>query len=540
MRQTSENYNPFPDIRSPDVMMTFQVLSTSITKQQIVPYSGEYGIAGTVYDTINGQSMLAHKYATTERYGWPLDGSCYVMPNSGVETGYWTNDVTDENGSFSSPVMLGYTLPKPIHTLGWTFHFDEPTRIYSPYVLAICLDENNELVDEYEGLLEDDALPENGWRLTHSVSGYTTVYFYFYGLNEPYRLFRLVEVDFGLSRTFTKDDFAEVDFQYELALDGSALPAKKLSFVFDNSDKEFNVLNPIDVYQYWRNGQSVSGNIRIGDDVINMGTFFISRAEIGQNYLTAKVTAYDQVKQLGEQKFYPGTLNQQDYVTLQTAVEKVLDGYDIGVEYNGLGSEKVCLKISDNHTKRAVLHYLAQAVRASVWIDRDNTVQFKRLEVKSTPDAELTADALYNWSGVSVAEEVRGVTLTVQHDLDEDTPTVTYTSGTPDAEGDTAASYSNPCVYEDNGQDVADWLLVMANMAKKYAVKNRCDPAVEIGDTYKIADVFENDDSAIISGIDIHYDGVLSSLVEASGEFAADSTAPLVGIGAADQMTLTL
>ena len=521
MRQTSANYNPFPDIRSPNVLVTFQVLSTSITKQSIQS-TGTYAKIGSISDVLNGESMLAHKYATLERFGWPLDGSCTVLPNQGAETGWWPRTLTDENGIFASPPHLICTLPKKIHTLGWTFHFDEPSRIYCPVVRARCWDENMVLVDDYTGMLEDDALPENGWRLTRSVTGYSKVEFTFPELNEPYRYMRLVEVDFGLSRTFTKDDFAEVDIQYELALDGSALPAKKLTFTFDNSDRELNVLNPIDVYQYWRNGQSVSGNIRIGNDVINMGTFFISRAEIGQNYLTAKVTAYDQVKQLGEQSFYPGTLNQQDYVTLQTAVEKVLDGYDMGVEYNGLGSEKVCLKISDNHTKRAVLHYLAQAVRASVWIDRDNTVQFKRLEVKSTPDAELTADALYNWSGVSVAEEVKGVTLTVQHDLDEDAPMVTYTSGTPDAEGDTAASYSNPCIYDDNGQDVADWLLVMANMAKKYAVKNRCDPAVEIGDTYKIADVFNNDDSAIVSGIDIHYDGVLSSLVEAAGEFDAE------------------
>lgn len=522
MRATSPGYNPFPDIRSPDVLMTFQVLSTSITKNQIIAIPNITPELGTIDDAINGMAMLAHKYATLEEYGWNLDGSCTVLPDSGAETGFWPDELTNADGTFTTPITVTCTLPKPIHTLGWTFHFDEPTRIYCPEVRAVCYDANDTQIDDYTGLLVDDALLENGWRLTHSVTQYKKVVFTFSGLNEGLRYMRLVEIDFGLSRTFNKDNIGDVNFQYELSLDGSALPAKKLTFTFDNSDKEFNVLNPIDVYQYWRNGQSVSGIIRIGDENIQMGTFFISRAEIGQNYLTAKVTAFDQVNQLGNQTFYPGTLAQQSSVTLKTAVEKVLDGYNMAVNYNGLQNESVSVQVRDTHSKRAMLHYLAQAVRATCWIDRDDVLQIKRLSVTETPDAELTADALYNWSGVSVAEEVLGVTLTVEHELDEEASMDTYTSGTPTSEGDTATSYSNPCVVAANGQNVADWLLAMSNWAKKYAVKNRCDPAVEIGDTYKIADVFANDDSAVVTGLDITYNGVLSAVTEAAGEFGAE------------------
>lgn len=522
MRATSSGYNPFPDIRSPDVLMTFQVLSTSITKNQIIALPNLTPKLGTIDAAINGQAMLAAKYATLETYGWPLDGSCTVLPNSGAETGFWPDELTGADGNFATPITVTCVLPLPIHTLGWTFHFDEPTRIYCPEVRAVCYDASNNVVDDYTGILVDDAFPENGWRLTRSVTGYKKVVFTFAGLNEPYRYMRLVEIDFGLSRTFNKDNIGEVRIQHELSLDGDALPAKKLTFTFDNSNKEFNVLNPIDVYQYWRNGQSVSASIRIGDEVVNMGTYFISRAEIGENYLTAKVTAYDQVRQLESQTFYPGTLKNTATVTLQAAVEKVLDGYTLGVNYNGLGSELVSCQINDNHTKRAVLHYLAQAARATVWIDRDDVVQIKRLTVAETEDAELTANALYDWSGVSVAEEVTGVTLTVERELDEDAPMETYTAGTSGTDSDTSASYSNPCVAAAKGQDVADWLLAMANMAKVYAVKNRCDPAVEIGDTYKIADVFENDDSAVVTGLDITYNGVLSAVTEAAGEFSAE------------------
>jgi len=522
MRQTGENYNPFPDIRSPNVFLTFQVLSTSITKNQIAVTSNTANKMETPAAAVNGQAQIARKYATLERFGWNLDGSCSILPDSGAEVGYWPNIVTGADYTFSSPVVISCILPKPIHTLGWTFHFDEPTRIYSPEVRAVCYDADGVQIDDYTGMLVDGTETGNGWRLTHSVTQYKRVDFTFSALNEPYRFLRLVEIDFGISRSFDKSTIGNVRIQHELELDGGALPAKKLSFTFDNADKEFNVLNPIDVYQYWRNGQSVSASIKIGDEMIPMGTYFISRAEIGENYLTAKVTAYDEVNQLGTQSFYPGSLAQSSSVTLRAAVEKVLDGYTMGVNYNGLENEHVSVQIDDDHTKRAVLHYLAQAVRAAVWIDRDDVVQFRRLEVKATPDAELTANALYDWSGVSVAEEVKGVTLTVERELTEDSTSETYTAGDPDSEGNAAASYSNPCVAPGQGQAVANWLLAMANWAKKYHVKNRCDPAVEIGDTLKIADVFANDDSAVVTGIDVYYNGALHAYTDAAGEFDAD------------------
>lgn len=524
MRTTEEGYNPFPVVRQPGVVMTFQVLSTTITKPQITISSNTSAKLGKAGAALNGVPVLARKFATLEREGWPLDGSTTIIPNSsGVELGFWPNIVSGADASFTTPVTVTCVLPKPIHTLGWTFHFDTKAWIYAPTVRAVCYDDEDAEMDDYTGDVRvDENNSTNGWQLVHSVSGYKKVVFTFYGTNEPYRYMRLVEIDFGLSRSYSQDTIGEVNLQYELALDGSALPAKKLTFTFDNHDKEFNVLNPIDVYQYWRSGQAVTATVKIGDEYVHMGTFMIARAEIGDNYLTAKATAYDQVRQLGSQKFYPGTLAEETSVTLQTAVKKVLDGYGLTVNYNGLEDEPVSVQIRDTHDKRAVLWYLAQAARASVWIDRDDVVQIRRLVVKETPDAELTADALYDWSGVSVAEEVTGVTLTVDHELDEEASMDTYTAGSPDTEGDTAAAYSNPCVAPGQGQAVADWLLTAANWTKKYSVRNRCDPAVEIGDTYKIADVFGNDDSAVVTGLDITYNGVLSSVVEAAGEFIND------------------
>jgi hypothetical protein len=519
MKNTPETYDPFPTIRSPEVILTFQVMSTGFTKNQVVVSSGTAAKLGAVKNIVNGVTRLKRKYATLERNGWPLDGSCYIMPSSG-EVGFWPNAVTAEGGGFSSPVTVSCVLPVPVHTLGWTFHFDDKTGVFAPVVRAVCYDVENAQIDDYTGEVIDDTANGNGWRLTHSVTGYSRVDFYFPGLNEGYRYLRLIEIDFGVSRSFNRDTVGDLRIIYEADPSGDTLPAKKLSFTFDNSDKEFNVLNPIDVYQYWRNGQAVTAAVRIGDDDVNMGTFFVSRAEIGENYLTARVTAYDEVNQLGTQTFYPGNLAELSSVTLKTAVEKVLAGYTLGVNYGGLENEPVSLAIRSTHEKRAVLHYIAQAARATCWIDTEGVVQFRRLEVASTRDGRLTGNELYDWSGVSIAEEVTGCSLSVERELEEEPTTETYVSGTPSDEGSASVYYSNPCVAPGQGQAVCDWLLSVANMAKRYEVKNRCDPAVEIGDTLQIYDVFGNNDRAVVTGIDISYNGALSCVTKAVAEFA--------------------
>ena len=111
--------------------------------------------------------------------------------------------------------------------------------------------------------------------------------------------------------------------------------------------------------------------------------------------------------------------------------------------------------------------------------------------------------------------------LTVERELEETESGVgtsyTYSSGESEDTGTNTAMYENPCIAPGKEQDVCDWLLTAANWRKKYAVKNRCDPAVEIGDILVIEDAFHNDDAAIVTGLDVTFDGVLSCVTEAEG-----------------------
>ena len=540
MIQTGEGYNPFPTVRSPDALISFEVIPKAMIKENITAQTAASARMGNVARTLNGEAELSGKYGTLERFGWRLDGTYSLIPSSGKETGFWSTAVSGSDGAFGTPLVFRYEWDDPIDTFGWTLHFDAPGGVWASRVLAVAYDSEDNEVVRAEGVPDENAATPYGWSIQQFAADYCAVEFTFYGTNEPLRMLRLVEVDFGVSRRFSADSVTDMRIVYGTAIDASAFPAKELTFTFDNSDGEFNILSPAGVYQYWRNGQVLRAKVKIGDEVVNMGMFTESTAEIGKNRLLVKVRAHDQCYHLARQKYYPdASMTQYPSVTLKTAVEDVLAGYDLKVNYNGLEDELVSCQVNENHPKRTMLRYLAQAARCSVWIDRENTVQFKRF-------VQPTADELYDWSGVSISEEFTGCVLTVERELEETEygqgTSYTYTSGEGEDTGTNTASYENPCIAPGKEQDVCDWLLAAANWRKKYAVKNRCDPAVEIGDALVIEDAFHNDDAAIVTGLDVTFDGVLSAVTEAAGIIgglsAESRESPVVGSGTADNMIL--
>lgn len=451
----------------------------------------------------------------------------FIAVNSSNElvTGIKSITTVDEWRTYLSQhnLQVVYKLASPV-----TYRFT-PSKIWTTVeggsAVADCGPvEVQYTANEYTVISSDNTGSSGGWSLQKFAENYTAVEFTFYGTNEPLRMLRLTEVDFGISRQFSADSVTDMRIVYGTSIDASAFPAKELTFTFDNSDGEFNILSPAGVYQYWRNGQVLRAKIKIGSEVVNMGMFTESTAEIGKNRLLVKVRAHDQCYHMERQKYYPDqAIKANASVKLKTAVEDVLAGYDLKVNYNGLQNELVSCRVNENHPKRTMIRYLAQAARCSVWIDRKNTLQFKRFvePVRTNAVSKITADELYDWSGVSIAEEFSGCVLTVERELEETASGVgtsyTYTSGESEDTGTNTAMYENPCIAPGKEQDVCDWLLTAANWRKKYAVKNRCDPAVEIGDILVIEDAFHNDDAAIVTGLDVTFDGVLSCVTEAEG-----------------------
>lgn len=516
MRETERNYNPFPIVRDVDFKISFSVMDTNAKKDTTIIDASDTGILGGARQTVNEITVPDGKYADLEDKLWSLDGTYEILPNSAAntETGLWSNAISDENGNFASPPVIRYTFADKLSTLGWTLHFDSKANQYASKVRITAYGSDGVTVID-TGIYENS---EPVMSVQHYVGDYYAVEFEFFSTSEPLRRLRLVEVDFGLTKAYDRNSLGSARIIYGADILSRSLPTRELVFSFDNSDKQYNLLNPDGVYQYLQDGQLITAEISIGGKAVDMGQFYFTKADVSKSGIVPEITAHDRIYKLDGTTFEGGG---GAAMTLSEAISTILADYDIPVSYEG-GAENVTVTLSTpkETTIRECIRMLAQAAMCTVYIDRDGVMRFCRLEIKETEDGSITADELYDYSGVSIADRIDGVTLNVSSDysLDEDGRPIRhqFTAGNVSV-GASTQSFRNPCVAPENGASVAAWLLSGLQRRKNYAVKNRCDPAVEIGDTLRIDDIFGNRETAVVTGIEIDYDGTLSAVTKGVG-----------------------
>lgn len=516
MRETPASYRPFPVVRDVDFLVSFSVMDTNAKKDSTVIDASDTGVLGGIRDTVNGITTPDGKYADLEDRLWTLDGTYDILPDDTetAETGLWSNALSDENGNFASPPAIRYTFTDKLSTLGWTLHFDSRANQYASKVRITAYASDGLTVLDTGEYDNDQAV----MAVQHYVGDYYAVRFEFLSTNEPMRRLRLTEVDFGLTKAYDRNSLASARLVYGADILSRSLPMRELVFSFDNADKQYNLLNPDGVYQYLQDGQLITAGITIGGKAVDMGQFYFTKADVSKSGIVPEITAHDRIYKLDGTTFEGGT---GAAMTLSAAISTILADYDIPVSYEGgAGDVAVTLSTPKETTIRECIRMLAQAAMCTVYIDRDGVMRFCRLDLKAVEDGAITADELYDYSGVSIADRIDGVTLNVssEYNLDAGGRPVryTYTAGSVGV-GAMTTSFSNPCVAPSNGAAAAAWLLEGLQRRKNYAVKNRCDPAVEIGDTLRIDDIFGNRETAVVTGIEIDYDGTLSAVTKGVG-----------------------
>lgn len=513
MRQTSEIYDPFRRVREVDCRITFGVMDQNAKNAAIS--GNDAGFFPRYAQTVDGVSEIGGKWASLEPDFWRLDGTYDIAPDNmdGVQTGWWSSDVSDAYGRFENPPYIRYDFGAPLSTLGWTLHFDEKAKQFAAEVVVDVFGADGAVM---ETLTFSQEKPLQAFR--HYVGDYYGVRFTFPRTSEPLRRVRVVQVDFGLTQYYDRDTLGSAQIIYGVSPDGTAFSSRELVFTFDNSDKAYNLLNPDGVYQYFQDGQIINAKIVIDGEAVDMGDFIFTSADVTRSAILPTITAHDRAYSLDAYEFNGG---RDEETSLSAAVAEVLGvtGYDIPVSYgDGIASRRVHMSVKVRTTVRKAIQQFAQAARCSVYIDRDGVMRFIDLAISDEAHGEITDDDLYDYSGVSISERVHGVRLTVSDDFrigKDGTPgrQVYFYSG----DEKRAIGYANPCIADSEGQAVADWLLSAANLRKRYKVKNRCDPAVEISDTLRIADAFYNRENAVVTDIEVSFGVSLSAVTEAVG-----------------------
>lgn len=507
MIPTSDSYNPFPAFRRVGVALKFSVIDVD-AKNTIIEKSAEKTTLGSVGATVDGNYSVPAKYATLERDFWALDGTFSIVPDDPGDTlGWWSDLLYTYAGRNSA--TLSFEFSKPVSSTGWSLYFDDRVNEYPHAVNITCYGADGE-----QSFLSSYSIESATEYIEQPVENYTKISFEFKKTRGNARRIRLLEVDFGLTEVWSADKIGSVTMVAGCDPAARAFPARECTFTFDNSKKVFDLLDPQGIYTYLQDGQTIDARLIIGGESVFMGDFWFEDVSVSSaSVLTPTITSYDIVMRLEKQICATGD---DSLVPLSTAVTWALGGTAATVAYgDGVAARTVRKSIPEKTTKREALRLFAQAARCTIYTDRYGVIQIREPVIGDVV-GELTADELYSWAGVSVEAKVDRVELNAM-------PINAASTGAADYQysagaGDKVESFSNSCVAPSSGQAVADWLLAMCNWRKKFAVQNRCDPAVDILDTIRIHDIYGHTGASMVTAYNIEYSGGLSATTEAVGE----------------------
>lgn len=508
MRQQSAAYAPFPAVRSVDFRVTFELIDTEANGNATVTSSG-YESFTAPENLLNDVSEAAGKWATLENNLWALDGTFENLPASDAgDNGWWSEAVSGADAKFSEDSLpeIYFTFSAPVSTIGFSLFFDEKAEQFPTKIRFVATGADGKTIS-------DKTVETSGASqiINMPIKDYTALQISFLETFLPFRRVKMQEIIFGIIQRFDKDNLASAKLKYGADLAAETFPSRELTFTFDNSDKKYNLLNPTGIYEYLQDRQEITAAVRIGGEDVDMGKFYFTAAAAKDSAVTAQITANDIVLELDGETFDTGSNTTK---TLSLAVADVLAGKNVQTSFEGdLGAAVVGMTIPTGTTKREAIRLLAQAAMCSVWVDRDGVMRFANLSVAETAASELTADELYSYDGVSVSAKVDAVVVKSQNPFVDGAEEQVYIAGTSGA----AKTISNPCVTAAAGQAVAEWLLSCYKRRKSYSVKNRCDPAVEVADTIKIADAYGQSGNAAVTEISISYDGGVYANTSAIG-----------------------
>lgn len=186
-----------------------------------------------------------------ELYQTVLDGTAIAFPSvpENANLGLWSKRISNNDGTFTEPIVLTLTSEGQYSSQGFTFTFDTYNQIYATRLSIKWLritDEGIETLDEKE------FTPDNAFYFCRNhVSNYNKVVITFYSLNMPKNRLKLRVIDYGYGTFFYGNELRNVKLIQELDPISTQISINTADFTLDSkTDMEysFQAKQPLSVY----------------------------------------------------------------------------------------------------------------------------------------------------------------------------------------------------------------------------------------------------------------------------------------------------
>lgn len=412
MQSVSTTFSPFADARFCNMRVSFRLIDNT-AQADATPTATNYNTdLSQLAQTIDLTEKASKKWATLETNGWPLDGSCYILPDSitGQQTGWWSG-ISGADGNFATPPTLIFNFASAHSSVGFTVFFDDKANQYPKSMTITAYNASNAVISTQTvtctGVKQVVEMP---------VANYRKVILSFGGTQEPYQSVRVSEVVFGIVKEFSKDNMTQGEVLYEVNPTSEALPTGQLTLNIDNSEKDYNMLSPNSLFSYLQQSQPLDVELGIGTskgsiEYVNAGRFYYAKSEAEDNSMTATITAYDRIYQLDKGTYRKGTNSTASVTTL---INAVLTDANIGLTASiptAIASRVIgsCIPLVSH---REAIRMICQAARCVAYINRDNVLVLADLAVGTSVDA-LDGNNMVSYPQISVSDRVNTANVSI-------------------------------------------------------------------------------------------------------------------------------
>lgn len=367
--------------RATKAKVRFEILDTNAFKNNIKVVTGEAVISRKEQLT-NKIRVMSSKYATLEKDYFKLDSSFLLPPRANelesAELGWWSNNLCDSNGLFTPFQVIEFYFSTEYSSMGLTLYFDILNNEYATEFDIDVYSATNELF-KHDSMIGNT---DSRYIYISQLSNYKKIVITIKKWSKAYRRAKVVEVDFGVIKEYEDNNLIRMNILQELNSTSQTLPAAELKFTVDNSNREFNVLNPNGFYEFLQQGQECLAEIGVeldnGDvEYVQVGKYFLKQWQSDEGSLTTTFTVRDILDSLSNNE-------------IENTFERNINLYDLAVEVLAASSiEKYVLsnnlkliKTKALHGKmsyRSLLQLIAIAGMCVAYTDNRGTLYIKQL-----------------------------------------------------------------------------------------------------------------------------------------------------------------
>ncbi|NRF91524.1 hypothetical protein HQN89_10885 [Paenibacillus frigoriresistens] len=468
---------------------------------------------------INKVRSSSYKTATLEQDRFLLDGSFSfaddVIANNG-ELGYSSSLICDSSGIFTPNQAITFNFSANHSSAGLTITFDSVMGEYAT-------DFDMTAYNSVGGVIATTSITGNTEVITSPLGqlfNYRSVSVIIKKWSKPNRRARVMEVDFGIVKSYTDDNLISMNLIEQMDMLTGQLPSAEFKFTIDNSERLFNILNPTGFYKYLQQKQQVIAEIGldIGGGIIEyvpIGNYLLQEWRSDEGSLTATFTTRTNLDSMAS--FDYENLVSSSKTLYQLAVDMfVLCGitnYSIDTALSSITTNSLVQKANC----RDVLQMIAIAGCANLYVTRGNIITLKcnpTLIGAAVDTADF--DNMYQEPQISLDKAIRRVEVTYWTDLS--TSAIIGVNDAVNTQGDTLKLEKNTLINNSTrATAVANWFFAQLKYRATYRVPWRGNPALELNDVLSLENTYGGNMSAYVTKNELDYAGYLAARTEAKG-----------------------